>query len=501
MAAAVHGLDDVGLRKQVVRPSATQSASIMCSDGAISLARNHFERPRCIMASLDEQVARLRDRLRRAEPAIAAGADPYAATGLPFTLSECSLDACRACVAECPHLLTALIEKYGADVNCVVEGSSQTLLIGAAESRSTKCIAVLLNRGADVNLAAVYEGYLVSPLVAAARKGHVAVCRQLLEAGANIEFRGQLQSTPLHYAAQKGHMGVIALLMQRGADTRALNVDLCTPIMTACSNQQLHCVQALLPHADLAHLNKGGESLLHIAAVYGGPAVLEAVLPRYVEAGLIDIPSGVAAVDSIPPGRTPLMSACLSSKYTEAKMILKAGASRHQRDSTGKGPLHFCLEGSSMACMQLLLGASPNWHYTPEQLNDAAPFTGWTVLATAVQSGSTDACKLLIDAGADTHVMVLHKGAIVGYADLAHFCWPDRPELAALFDPGAMQEPLTPPCCSSCQKSGVKLSACSKCHAVRYCSTACQRAHWRAHKPACVSPKDVNEANVAKYKK
>jgi hypothetical protein len=180
-------------------------------------------------------------------------------------------------------------------------------------------------------------------------------------------------------------------------------------------------------------------------------------------------------------------------------MLLKAGAFRHQKDSTGKGPLHFCLMGASMACMQLLLGTAPNWHYTPEQLNDAT--TGWALLATAVQSGSVDACKLLIDAGADTHAKVLHKGALVGYADRARQCWPDKPELAAVFDPGAVQEPFTPPCCANCQKSGVKLSACSKCHAVRYCSTACQTAHWRAHKPACISPKDVHAANLAKYNK
>ena len=28
-------------------------------------------------------------------------------------------------------------------------------------------------------------------------------------------------------------------------------------------------------------------------------------------------------------------------------------------------------------------------------------------------------------------------------------------------------------------------SVCARCHAVRYCSRECQRADWRAHKPAC----------------
>ena len=226
--------------------------------------------------------------------------------------------------------------------------------------------------------------------------------------------------------------------------------------------------------------------------------MLEVVLPRYVEAGLVDILSSVDASNKAHAGRTPLMSACISAKYTEAKMLLKVGASRYLKDSRGPCPLCFCLMGASMACLQLLLGTAPNWHYTPEQLSDAT--TGRPVLATAVQCGSADACKLLIAAGADTHAKALYEGALVRYADLVRRYWPDKPELAAVFDPNAVQEPFTAPCCANCQKSGIKLRECSKCHAAQYCSTACQRAHWRAHKPACITLKDVNAANYAKYK-
>jgi ankyrin repeat protein len=437
--------------------------------------------------------------MRRAELAVAAGVDPYAATELVFRPSKCILDAFHACLAECPHLLTALIEKYGVDVNSVVsiEASCQTLLIASASHGSTKCIAVLLSHGANVNLPAVFEGDMYSPLFAAAQEGYVGVCRQLVEAGADMEFRGYGQFTPLHDAARRGNIGVVALLMQRGADTRAMDSELGTPIMTACCKQQLLCVQALLPHADLDHYHKYGYSLLHIAALQGGPAVLEAILPSYVEAGLVDIPSGMNAVKAIPAGRTPLMCACLAANYAEAKMLLKAGTSRYAKDSKGDYPLRFCLDGASMACLQLLLGTASNWHYTPEQLNDAT--TGWPVLAYALKCGSADACKLLIAAGAETHAKVPLEGALFGYADLARILWPEKPELAAVFDPGAVQEPFTPPSCANCQKSGIKLRACSKCHAAQYCSSACQRAHWRAHKPACISPDDVHTATCDKY--
>jgi ankyrin repeat protein len=429
--------------------------------------------------------------------------DPFAATGLTFSPANCIDFANDACITECPHLLTALIEKYGVDVDSFVgQASSKTLMIAAALHGSTKCIAVLLSHGADVNLPVVCEDRSLSPLLAAVLNGHVAVCRQLVEAGADLEFRGQYEFTPLHLAAQHGHCGVTALLMQRGANTRATSSDLCTPIMVACFNQHLLCVQALLPHGDLAHRSKDGGSLLHIAAFHGGPAVLEAILPRYVEAGLVDIPMGpVSGADSeasdlVTAGSTPLMSACSYGHYTEAKILLKAGASRYAKASGGYSPLHYCLKGTSMACLQLLLGTAPHWHYTQGQLNDNT--SELHVLAFALVLGSVDACKLLIAAGAVGHASTSDGDTARACADRVRSLWPEKPELAALFDPDALQEPFTPPCCANCLKGDIKLRACSTCHAAQYCSTACQRAHWRAHKPACISTKDVQKAVIAK---
>lgn len=45
--------------------------------------------------------------------------------------------------------------------------------------------------------------------------------------------------------------------------------------------------------------------------------------------------------------------------------------------------------------------------------------------------------------------------------------------------------------CNHCKKpcsEEVKLSVCSACKKARYCSSACQRAHWPEHKPFCIKP-------------
>ena len=311
-----------------------------------------------------------------------------------------------------------------------------------------------------------------------------------------LDFRnGPHKGTALDAAAAHGHVGVVACLMQRGADTFATGSLLQTPKMFACVTQHLLCVKALLPRADIRHLDRHGYSLLHLAVKHGGPAVLEAVLPRYVEAGLVDIPTGVDADNQIPPGATPLITACIDANYSATKLLLQAGASRYAMTATGHNALHFCIYGSSVACLQLVMGTAPDWHYTPQQLNELThcqrmPYT------LQCRPAAWRYAKLLIAAGADQNVT---NGDAETCADLVRRWWPEKAELAALFDPHELREPFAPPCCAACQKTNCKLSACSKCHAVRYCSTACQRAHWRAHKPACISPTDVFEANHAKY--
>ena len=447
----------------------------------------------CRMARHSTTQADIHDALRRAEPAVAAGADPFRAAKLP--LQQALVLAVSACQADCPAVLTALLVKYKVDANSVSSSTGISLLIEAAEAGSGGCIAVLLSHGADVNLPVNSHGSPVSPLYAAALNGHVAICRQLVDAESSMDFRnGPHKGTALDAAAAHGHVGVVACLMQRGADTFATCSLLQTPIMFACVNQHVLCVKALLPRANIRHLDRRGYSLLHLAVKHGGPAVLEAVLPRYVEAGLVDIPTGVDADNQIPPGATPLITACIDANYSATKLLLQAGASRYAMTATGHNALHFCIYGSSVACLQLVMGTAPDWHYTPQQLNELNSLSK-SALHIAVQAGSLEMCKLLIAAGADQNVT---NGDGETCADLVRRWWPEKAELAALFDPSE-REPFAPPCCAACQKTNCKLSACSKCHAVRYCSTACQRAHWRAHKPACVTPKDVKAANLAKF--
>jgi hypothetical protein len=39
--------------------------------------------------------------------------------------------------------------------------------------------------------------------------------------------------------------------------------------------------------------------------------------------------------------------------------------------------------------------------------------------------------------------------------------------------------------CDGCGESFDQLKKCARCRSVRYCSQACQKAHWKEHKPSC----------------
>ncbi|KAK0245163.1 hypothetical protein EDD85DRAFT_963835 [Armillaria nabsnona] len=64
------------------------------------------------------------------------------------------------------------------------------------------------------------------------------------------------------------------------------------------------------------------------------------------------------------------------------------------------------------------------------------------------------------------------------------------------------ERPTDTKACESCKKpggDGVQLRLCSKCQTARYCSTACQRSHWRTHKPLCQSFSVRNTVTLIPY--
>jgi beta-lactamase regulating signal transducer with metallopeptidase domain/ankyrin repeat protein len=125
-------------------------------------------------------------------------------------------------ISEIEELLRA-----GANVNCIVRyGEFGSPLIGAAKKGRLDAARLLLDRGADPNLA---PGTVTlarmgdrTPLIKAAEQGHVEIVSLLLDRGAIIDrIAPGWPHNALILASAKGQLEVVKLLVTRGADVNA----------------------------------------------------------------------------------------------------------------------------------------------------------------------------------------------------------------------------------------------------------------------------------------
>lgn len=181
-----------------------------------------------------------------AELLIAAGADANARNrvGAPPILT--------ATINGNAEMLTLLLAA-GADPNMQVSMTGDTPLMLAARTGVTEAVKVLLERGANVNARESWGQ--TTPLIWAVAENHAEVARLLIANGADLEarsvyvppdtgrgFEGGLprerraeeigavifasgELTPLLIAARDGHMDAVKVLVEAGANVNALAAD------------------------------------------------------------------------------------------------------------------------------------------------------------------------------------------------------------------------------------------------------------------------------------
>jgi ankyrin repeat protein len=114
--------------------------------------------------------------------------------------------------------MALLLLEAGADVAAANRNGSTPLWLAASQGDAAM-IETLLKGGADAN-----EPLPLGrrPLMLAARSGQVAAVRALLERGADPNAKEDVRgTTPLMQAADQGHADVIAVLIEHGADVAA----------------------------------------------------------------------------------------------------------------------------------------------------------------------------------------------------------------------------------------------------------------------------------------
>jgi ankyrin repeat protein len=141
------------------------------------------------------------------------------------------------------ELLRSLI-KQAADVNSS-QGDGMTALHWAALHGDGESVQVLISAGA--NLKAVTRLGSYSPLYMAAKTGSAPVIDILLKAGADAKSRSNTGITALHMAAISGDAESVRLLGERGADVNARETERGqTPLAYAASFDRPDAIKMLL---------------------------------------------------------------------------------------------------------------------------------------------------------------------------------------------------------------------------------------------------------------
>ncbi|KAH7303935.1 ankyrin repeat-containing domain protein [Stachybotrys elegans] len=275
-----------------------------------------------------------------------AGADVNFQRKKEFWTPLIEAAACKDEVEGACRIIECLVD-HGADTELWNKQTGHTALWQAASDGHLRQVEVLLARGAHVNTMS-RQGLL--PLAIACYKGHHKVVEVLLRHGSYVNTRDHADRMPINYASQHRHLRCVQLLIQHGSPLSVQNERLWSPLHEAAHRDQYDMMTLLLKHGISIDLRTDeDETALHIAC--------KQVDSRCAEL-LIQHGASVSATKS--NGWTPLDEASKRGLQQTMKALLAAGADPNSKSSRlgglrGYTPLmHAAREGKLEACRTLV---------------------------------------------------------------------------------------------------------------------------------------------------
>ena len=250
-------------------------------------------------------------------------------------------------------------------------------------------------------------------LADAAAKADVAVVRQLLAAGADVNAADAEGTTPLHWAVWADDEATVEALLRARATATTANVFRVTPLAIAAERGNPNIVRRLIEAgAKPVDVDPSGQTLL-VAAIKSGNVD---TVRQLIDAG--------AQVNAAEPqlGHTALMWAARMNSGAVTKLLIERRATIEARTRVGTKPASRPpgTGGGSHGVGIVRSGVPPEGEQQPTP-------GGMTPLLFAAREGSTDAARALLDAGADlnaadpndmTPLMMAITNAQIGVAQL-----------------------------------------------------------------------------------
>jgi ankyrin repeat protein len=262
-----------------------------------------------------------------------------------------------------------------------------------------------LQRGADADREQLSSGR--TPLEVACRRGFAEIAALLVDAGADVRRRNDVNATPLMAAVVGGKLQIVRMLVERGADVRRCSRGYSTlsTLQVALRHRHFEIAAWLLERGE--HYRDPDEGRWEAGILWG--------LCRLGRTTALQVWADRVFAYSTHPWneqrQTPLTLACYTESPETLKTILDHGADINKRNAEGVTPLlTACFrKDQSERCKfaKLLLdhgadineGGGPT--HNPYAVH-AASVEGLTPLHQACWDGSKELVELFLSHGADT---------------------------------------------------------------------------------------------------
>ncbi|RFU23992.1 hypothetical protein B7463_g12349, partial [Scytalidium lignicola] len=263
----------------------------------------------------------------------------------------------------------------------------------------------LIDKGADVNIESSKSFADSYALASAARKGNAEVVKLLLTHGANVSASGRY-GPALQIAAYEGHKEIVQILIEHGASLEDGTGSYGGPVQAAVPGDHVDILQLILKAGVDPNMMAGSCRISHGRMRLSGSPIQAAVACSNIH--MVDFLLEHGANPNLCSNRrllegigTPLSTAARDGNLDLVNRLLDAGADVNQPDQTsGSGPaLFWAVEGGSLRVVSRLLdaGADPNAPWRTSIRSQA------TILAEACMRENTLVIEALLKAGADIH--------------------------------------------------------------------------------------------------
>lgn len=160
-----------------------------------------------------------------------------------------------------------------------------------------------------------------TPLMRATRANDIPKAKALIEAGANVNAKDNIQDSPYLYAGARGHLEILNMTLAHGADLKSTNRYGGTALIPAAERGHLDTVKRLIQAGtEVDHVNNLGWTALLEAVILGNGT------EKYQQIVQILIESGADVNFKDPKGVSTLQHARQRGYHEIERQLIKAGA-------------------------------------------------------------------------------------------------------------------------------------------------------------------------------